>query len=404
MTSTFLYTVDPLAEEPIMLINDVIGWDAERGNGIIGAQFQNELLALDALGKKRIQVWINSPGGNVTDGYDIYAAILKTKTAVDTICTGVAASIAGVIFQAGRKRIMMDYSFLMYHNPYNDDGSTDKGLEAIRESIATMIASRTGKSEEIIKRIMNKTTYISATGIEGALENGFCDEVQDSGELNLKRKVANNSEAKAYWKDCNVFVNSILKPLNNNEMEDLKKVNNKLQLNPDAAVDNTIAAIEAMQNKAVKAEEDKKKAEEDCTKAEDSLKDLKAKLKKAEEDTDDLKNKIKKMEDDKAEDDKKAKAKAEEDEKKVEEDKKAKAKNLVEEFVKKGRVANKPEVIALWEKNATADYEGVKNMLESIAPNGKAVVIPVTGDNTFKPGSQIANVMAKNYAKALAKE
>jgi hypothetical protein len=58
----------------------------------------------------------------------------------------------------------------------------------------------------------------------------------------------------------------------------------------------------------------------------------------------------------------------------------------------------------LWEKNATADYEGVKNMLESIAPNGKAVVIPVTGDNTFKPGSQIANVMAKNYAKALAKE
>jgi ATP-dependent Clp endopeptidase proteolytic subunit ClpP len=402
--TNFLYTVDVEAEEPIMLINNFIGFDDEKGYGIIGSQFQNELLALDGMEKKRIQVWINSPGGNVTDGYDIYAAILKTKTPVDTICTGMAASIAGVDFQAGRKRIMMDYSFLMYHNPYNEDGSSDKSLDAIRDSLAIMIASRSGKSEDAIRKIMNKTTYISA---QEALENGFCDEIQDSGELNMKRKISAPSEAKSYWSECDKIMNSILNPQINNKMTDLQRINNKLGLNPDASEDSTVDAIQAVLDKAEKAEEDKKKAEEDkkkaeedCTKSEEDLKALKAKLKKAEEDADDLRSKIKKMEEDeedrkkaKAEEDKKAKAKAEEDAA-------DKAKNLIEDFVKKGRVANKPEVIALWTKNAIADFEGVKNMLESLAPNGKATIIPNTGDSNFKMGSQVANTMGKLYAKA----
>jgi ATP-dependent Clp protease protease subunit len=60
--------------------------------------------------KKRIQVWINSPGGDVDDGYNIYNAMLKTKTKVDTHCYGMAASMAGAIFQAGHRRTMADYA------------------------------------------------------------------------------------------------------------------------------------------------------------------------------------------------------------------------------------------------------------------------------------------------------
>ncbi len=100
----FLYTVDPSADEPIILVNKWIGKDEIDGEGIMGDQFQAELLALDSMGKKRIQVWINSPGGIVTDGYSMYNAVIKSNTKVDTYCVGIAASIAGVLFQAGRKR------------------------------------------------------------------------------------------------------------------------------------------------------------------------------------------------------------------------------------------------------------------------------------------------------------
>src|SRR4051794_5419098 len=99
MNEFWLYTVDPAADEPIMLIDKHIGFDEVEGSGIMGDIFQKELLALDGMGKSRIQVWINSPGGLVSDGYNIYNAILKSQTKVDTYCTGMAASIAGVIFQ-----------------------------------------------------------------------------------------------------------------------------------------------------------------------------------------------------------------------------------------------------------------------------------------------------------------
>ena len=61
------YCIDPSADEPILLINKHIGSDEKDGIGIDGATFQQELLFLDSLGKKRIQVWINSMGGTVMD-------------------------------------------------------------------------------------------------------------------------------------------------------------------------------------------------------------------------------------------------------------------------------------------------------------------------------------------------
>ena len=66
-----MYCVDLSADEPIMLINKHIGFDEKDGPGIDGSLFQEELLRIDAMGKKRIQIWINSPGGKVMDGYNI---------------------------------------------------------------------------------------------------------------------------------------------------------------------------------------------------------------------------------------------------------------------------------------------------------------------------------------------
>ena len=127
----FQYVVNPDSDEPIMLIDKHIGFDEKDGQGIDGAIFCRELIELDSLNKKSIKVWINSEGGIVMDGYNIYNAILKTKTKVDTVCVGIAASISAVIFQAGRNRIMNEYALLMYHNPYGGNDVELKKNEVV---------------------------------------------------------------------------------------------------------------------------------------------------------------------------------------------------------------------------------------------------------------------------------
>ena len=76
----FKYCVNPNDEEPIMLINKHIGFDEAKGQGIIGSEFQKELLFLDSLGKKRIKIYMSTLGGSVLEGQLIYNSILKSVT------------------------------------------------------------------------------------------------------------------------------------------------------------------------------------------------------------------------------------------------------------------------------------------------------------------------------------
>ncbi len=334
------YTINAEDDEPIMLINKHIGFDEAECIGIDGSLFQQELLRLDRLGKKRIQVWINSGGGVVMDGYSIYNAILKSKTKVDTYCVGIAASIAAVIFQAGRKRIMSDYSLLMYHNPY---GGTSKELAKMRDSLSVMIAERTGKSQEEVLKIMDRTTWISASE---SLMAGFCDEVENSNSINVKR----SAKAMALWDAGAVVVNSIIKPKN----KSMQKVTNKLGLNADASEESIVSELNSildkkagLEEKLAKMQEDYQAAMEKCAKMEEDIEELEDKLKAESE------------------------AKAAEEEKA----KKAEAKNMVNNFVKAGKI--KAESVDKWVEKAVSDLEGVKNLLEELPANGRAVALPV---------------------------
>jgi ATP-dependent Clp endopeptidase proteolytic subunit ClpP len=176
----FQYTVNPSADVPVMLLTEDIGPD-ENGKGIDGNKFLAELLALEALKPKSIEVWINSAGGIVAEGYSIYSAIIDSKVPVDTKCVGMAASISAVIFEAGRNRVMNDYAWLMFHNPYG--GDDEKLLEVMKASIGTMVA-RCGKPVDEILDMMQRTTYIYA---DEALQLGLADRVDASGEKNKKR-------------------------------------------------------------------------------------------------------------------------------------------------------------------------------------------------------------------------
>jgi len=334
-----LYTVDIESNEPIMLINKHIGYDDELGMGINGSSFQSELLYLDTLGKKRIQVWINSCGGVVTDGYSIYNAILKSNTPVDTYCVGIAASIAGVIFQAGRKRIMSDYGILMYHNA---SGGSDKGLQPINESIIKMIATRSGIDESEIANIMNAETFVDANT---AVQMGFADGIESSKNANTK--YAPKQDVFAFHKQCNQILNSIDK-LNK---EDMLKIKNKLSLAENASEDDALKAIEVIENKAKDFEAKNKVSE-------DKIVELQCEIDDKVKQLDALKSEL--------DAEKEAKNKAELAEKTE------KAKNMVFDYVKVGKIENKEEIITKWVNKAVENFDDTKELLDSIQLNKKA--------------------------------
>ena len=350
----WIYTIDVESDEPIMLINKHIGYDANEGQGIDGSLFQSELLRLDTLGKKRIQVWISSEGGVVMDGYKIYNAILKSKTKVDTYCVGIAASIAAVIFQAGRKRTMADYSLLMYHNPY---GGESTELKKMRESIAVMIESRTGNSIDAVLKMMDRTTWISASE---ALVNGFCDEVEYSKEINVK-----HGNAKAMWDAGALIANSIIKPKN----KTMNQIANKLGLNAEANEESIVSEITAIVNKSSKMEEKLAKMQDEYKAACDKCNALEEEMAKMKEDM-------------KAADENKAKAELE-----VAEEK---AKNMVSNFVAAGKIKN--ESADKWIAKAKIDFDGVKNLLDELPANGKAAVI---NTNPVQNEAELTMVAAK---------
>lgn len=241
--SNFKYVVDPLADEPIMLLNKHIGYNSEDGQGIDGAEFQSELLRLDSMGKKRIQVWINSAGGLVVDGFAIYHAILKSKTKVDTYNTGLAASIAAVIFQGGHRRIMADYSILMYHNPYipGDKDHKSNMLDKMTEAVNIMTA-RSGMSKSAVEAMMKKETFLTAAD---SLANGLCDEVEASSDFNSKwvqsfvnaydRRLIQPKEALRVFNAYNADIERRL-PISHrgvtaiSEMARIRKLNNQREL------------------------------------------------------------------------------------------------------------------------------------------------------------------------------
>jgi ATP-dependent protease ClpP protease subunit len=348
MNNGWIYTVDPLAEEPIMLINTHIGFDKEDGQGVDGAQFQSELLSLDGMGKKCIQVWINSPGGSVADGYNIYGAILKSKTKVDTYAVGMCASIAGVIFQAGRTRVMCDYGFLMYHDPTGSDDA--KLLGVMKDSIATMTA-RSGKSEDDILEMMKKTTYINA---EEAKEFGMCDTIEPSSEHNKKRMA--QAPVTAKWNEANKIINKLI---NTEEVKYMKNVANKLGLNAEANEQSILDAIAGLENKAKDEKSGFEAKMKEFQKAKDDADEAMDKLKKEKDDAIEAKNKA----ETEATNLKKAKDDAE-DEAKTE-----KVKNEVSNYAKIGKIKNEAESINFWTAVLKADFETGKKQLDSLPLN-----------------------------------
>lgn len=359
------YCIDPTSDEPIMLISTHIGYDEECGMGVDGDLFQRELMYLDSLGKKRIQVWINSVGGRVLAGYNIASAILKSKTPVDTYITGVAASIAGAFFLCGRERVMLDFGLWMCH-PVSGD-SDDEGAMMMQESIAKMIAAKSGIDMETVSEMMNATTWLNP---DQCLEKGIATKIEATHESNKKR-IRSMAETTDKWQEANKITNSILKI---NTMSNLNKVTNKLGLVEGSNEDAILGAIAAMENKhndALAAIENKSKTEKDelAKQIEDSKNALQT-----------LQDKYDALEDTAATE---------------------KATNMVKGFAEAGRIKNEEAEIAKWVNLAKTDFEGTENLIKELPLNGAATTVE-QGQNSGQVGSYMATRMReiRNQNKA----
>lgn len=135
--------------------------------------------------KSGITLYINSPGGEVISGLAVYDYISAMKAPVRTVCIGTAASMGAILFLAGDKRQMLPHTRLMIHDPsygHNDIGGRksheiqhelDK-LNEVRESLARIIAAKTGKRIREIYKLTEKDTYYSA---EEAVSFGLATEI-----------------------------------------------------------------------------------------------------------------------------------------------------------------------------------------------------------------------------------
>lgn len=132
---------------------------------------------------KDINIYINSPGGDITALFAIYDTMQYIKADVATICYGQAASAAAVLLAAGTtgKRLALPHSRILLHQPYAgaQGQATDIELAAkeilrLRELLEEILAGHTGQP---IDRIHTDTDRDFVMTAQEALEYGIIDEV-----------------------------------------------------------------------------------------------------------------------------------------------------------------------------------------------------------------------------------
>ncbi len=168
----------------IAIYNEIGFW------GMTAADFKNTLDSLKSV--KTLNVSINSPGGDVLDGFAIFN-LLRAHDAKKIITVdGLAASISSVIAMAGDEIKMPTASRMMIHNPWvgaaGDSAYLRDMADLLDDLKTTMVAiyksHASGLDDKEISKMMDSTTWMSA---ETAKEKGFIDEIIEN--LPVKNKV-----------------------------------------------------------------------------------------------------------------------------------------------------------------------------------------------------------------------
>jgi len=132
---------------------------------------------------KDINLYINSPGGDITGLLAIYDTLKYIKPDVSTFCFGQAASAAAVLLAAGTKgkRFALPHARVLLHQPWGGVGGQASDIEIqareilrMKDMLNSMLATDTGQS---VERITKDTDRDYIIGAEEAVQYGLIDEV-----------------------------------------------------------------------------------------------------------------------------------------------------------------------------------------------------------------------------------
>jgi len=145
----------------------------------------DRLMYLDMENDKPIELFINSPGGFVTDGFAIYDTIKAIKSPVYTICSGLAASMGSILLSVGEKghRYIQPHAKVMIHQPLGGAQGQATNIEIqaqeilkIKELSAKILSENCGQDYDKVMKDFSRDYWMDA---KESVDYGIVDKVME---------------------------------------------------------------------------------------------------------------------------------------------------------------------------------------------------------------------------------
>jgi len=177
-------------------IYEPIGADMWTGEGVTA---KNVAKQLRNIGDQQVNVDINSPGGDVFEGFAIYNLLRDHPRKVTVRVVGMAASAASLIAMAGDEIQVARAGFLMIHNIWvytagnrNELRALADMLEPFDAALADVYAARSGIDKAEIAALLDKETWLSG---EQAVADGFADALMPADQVKEDKDPAIDANA-----------------------------------------------------------------------------------------------------------------------------------------------------------------------------------------------------------------
>ena len=170
-----------------LLLKDRIILLTEEVNTVSATSIVSQLLFLESEDPDApITIYINSPGGSISDGLAIYDVMNKVKCPIVTICLGIAASMGAFLLSCGSRghRYAMPNSTIMIHQPLGGVQGQATEIEIVAKRILTLrkkmysiMSKNSNIDEETMAKACERDNYLTP---EEALNMGLIDKIIDS--------------------------------------------------------------------------------------------------------------------------------------------------------------------------------------------------------------------------------
>lgn len=152
-------------------------------NSDVANIINSQLLYMSSIGNDPIKLYINSPGGSVTDGLAIYDMMNYITPDVETTCVGLAASMGAILLSSGTKgkRSSLKHGDILIHQPLggghgqcSDVQIAARQMQKCKDTLYEILVENTGKPLDEIIRDADRDYWLTA---DEAVEYGLIDKV-----------------------------------------------------------------------------------------------------------------------------------------------------------------------------------------------------------------------------------